>query len=29
VTDRLLTADEVAEMLGMSKRWVEDATRQC
>lgn len=28
MTDRLLDAAEVAEMLGMSRRWVEDATRR-
>jgi excisionase family DNA binding protein len=28
MNDRLLTAAEVAEKLGVSRRWVEDATRR-
>lgn len=28
MTDRLLVAAEVAEILGVSRRWVEDATRR-
>jgi excisionase family DNA binding protein len=27
-TDRLLTASEVAELVGVSTRWIEDAARR-